>query len=346
MALELDEATASVHPPDRGPPTAAEIRNECLGRWVALDGGGGAPGAASANSDEGLINRGDGESGGGSEGTGESGTRWPDRRTEGTEMRLFKSREEKEQIDAGRSEWEEFVRTASQGTPEQIKGALVRLEQSPNVRALSDKERRRRGYEAFERYAENVLADDFLTAEEEEVFDLVAERLGVPQEDWSGRLRPLLLRVMVARANDGRLDALPNPKLMAKKGEVVHLETAAGLMKEVVQREWRSGSGGVSFKIAPGVRYRTGQTRGRSVVVGSQIVIEDSGVLSVSSQRAVFIGSRKTIECAYSKLVNVEVFTDGIQFHVSNRQKPTLLRLDAGVGDLVAATINATIPSD
>ena len=261
-------------------------------------------------------------------------------------MRLFKSREEKEQIDAGRSEWEEFVRTASQGTPEQIKGALVRLEQSPNVRALSDKERRRRGYEAFERYAENVLADDFLTAEEEEVFDLVAERLGVPQEDWSGRLRPLLLRVMVARANDGRLDALPNPKLMAKKGEVVHLETAAGLMKEVVQREWRSGSGGVSFKIAPGVRYRTGQTRGRSVVVGSQIVIEDSGVLSVSSQRAVFIGSRKTVECAYSKLVNVEVFTDGIQFHVSNRQKPTLLRLDAGVGDLVAATINATIPSD
>ena len=115
-------------------------------------------------------------------------------------------------------------------------------------------------------------------------------------------------------------------------------------MKEVVQREWRSGSSGVSFRIAKGVRYRVGQTRGRSVVVGTELQVEDSGVLAVSSQRLAYLGSRKTLEVPYAKLMNVEVFTDGLVVHASNRQRAPLFRFGENMmGDVVAATLSAAV---
>jgi hypothetical protein len=46
---------------------------------------------------------------------------------------------------------------------------------------------------------------------------------------------------------------------------------------------------------------------------------DDQGTLSVSSSRAVFIGAKKTMEMPYAKLVNLGVFADGVQFHLSNR---------------------------
>ncbi len=256
-------------------------------------------------------------------------------------MRLFKSREQKEQIDAGRGEWDQFVATASTGDPATVRSALARLNSSPNVLALSDKDRRQRADQAFRLYAENVLADDVLTAEEEAVFDDVFEGLGLTPADMGGRFKDVARRLMIAQANDGRLTPIDGPNLMAKRGEEVFLEVPAGLMKEVVQREWRAGSGGVSFRVMKGVHYRTGRTRGRSVVVGTQIVVEDSGYLAVTSQRAVYVGSRKSLEFAYPKMLDMEVFTDGIRFQVSNRQKSSMLALDEGSGDVVAATINA-----
>ena len=77
---------------------------------------------------------------------------------------------------------------------------------------------------------------------------------------------------------------------------------------------------GFSFPIGKtGIRYRVGGARGHSVVVGQRLQVDDTGTLSISSKRAVFIGNRKTIEMPYSKLVNLSVYTDGVQFHLSNR---------------------------
>jgi hypothetical protein len=141
----------------------------------------------------------------------------------------------------------------------------------------------------------------------------------------------------------GRLDVIDSPQLMTKKNEVVHLETMAGLMKEVALREWRGGSSGVSFRVAKGVRYHVGQTRGHSVVVGTELQLEDSGPLSVTSLRAAFMGSRKTLEFPFAKVMGVEVFTDGISIRASNRQKTPLFKLEEGMGHVVAATLNAAV---
>jgi hypothetical protein len=185
-----------------------------------------------------------------------------------------------------------------------------------------------------------VLADDHLTIDEEMAFQDVGEALGIEPDDLQGPYRDLLARLVVAKANDGRLDVVESPQLMTKKNEVVHLEIAAALMKEVVMREWRSGSSGVSFRIAPGVRYRVGNTRGRSVVVGTELQVEDTGTLAVTSQRATYMGSRKTMEFPYSKILGLDVFNDGVRFHSSNRQRTPLFKVESGSGDVVAAILN------
>jgi hypothetical protein len=257
-------------------------------------------------------------------------------------MRLFQSKEKKQQVDAARSSYSDFARSAAASDPQQAHELAASFKGSSQLSVLSEKERRERGADAFRAYAENVLADDRLTEEEETAFGEVAEALGIAQPEFQTRFIDLLNRLVIARVNDGRLGVIAEPHLMTKKDEIIHLETNASLMKEVAVREWRGGSSGVSFRIAKGVSYRTGAVRGKSVVVGTELQVADSGVLAVTSQRIAYMGN-KTIELSYAKLMNLDVFSDGIRVHVSNRQSAPLFKVDPGVGEVIAATVNAAM---
>jgi hypothetical protein len=113
-------------------------------------------------------------------------------------------------------------------------------------------------------------------------------------------------------------------------------------MHEVAVREWHGGSQGVSFRVAKGVRYRVGSTRGHLVTVGSQLQVADTGLLSVTSQRAAFLGERKTVEMPYSKLLGMNVFSDAISFSLANRQNAPLIKVTIST-EVLAALINAAI---
>lgn len=258
-------------------------------------------------------------------------------------MRLFKSQEGKQQIDAARIDFDHFVTAVAGGEPQQVKALASSFSAKPELAALSDKERRRRSEAAFRTYAENVLADEQLTIDEEMAFNEVANALGVEEQSFEGRFKDILCRLAVARANDGRLEIIESPQLMTKKHEVVHLQTGAALMKEAMVREWRGGYSGFSFPIAKGIRYRTGSGGGHSVVVGTELQFEDSGVFSITSQRIAYTGSRKTMEVPYTKLMSIDVFADGIRLHASNRQKALLFSVDQGMGNVIAATLNTAV---
>ena len=107
-------------------------------------------------------------------------------------------------------------------------------------------------------------------------------------------------------------------------------------------REFRGGSQGVSFRVAKGVRYRVGAMRGHMVTVGTQMQVADTGVLSVTSQRAAFLGNRKTLDMPYSKLIGMELFSDGVRFSLSSRQTAPLIRVSCNP-DVLGALLNAAI---
>jgi hypothetical protein len=180
-----------------------------------------------------------------------------------------------------------------------VRGGDDSAETLAELRGLADPRHRSDAHAALLAFSDGLLADDLLSSTEEERWQEVGDALGVTQADLNRpEFKGLLVHLTIARINDGRLPEVPagQARLMAKRGEIVHLETGAALMKEVIDREFRGGSRGVSVPIAKGVRFRTGSFRGKSVVVGSHMEAADTGIISVSSKRIVFMGTRKTIE--------------------------------------------------
>lgn len=260
-------------------------------------------------------------------------------------VKFFKSAEEKAAIADARQRILGAAARLAKATPDEARSMATTLASDASLQVLSEKDRRQLQDQAFRAYAETVLADDHLTVDEEDAFGVVSDALQIPEQalTQAGQHRDIFTRLVVAQLNDGRLNELSSPRLIAKAGEKVHAETGAALLKEVTIRQFQGGSRGVSFRVVKGVRYHVGSFKGQSVAVGTEMQIQDVGALSVTSNRVVFLGEKKTLEFQYAKLVGLEVFNDGLRLQVSNRQTVSLIRLEPAMGPVVAATINAAM---
>ena len=188
----------------------------------------------------------------------------------------------------------------------------------------------------------DVMADDTLTADEEDRIVRTAAALGTEVQSLQTTAPDALEEIVIGKINAGRPPVLSSPPVMLNAGEIAYAAFAVDLMKEVVQREFRGGSQGVSIPLGGGFRYRVGSMRGHSVVVGTQLVPQDSGMLTVTSKRALFTGQKKTLEFRRDRLVGMEQYTDGIRLNVSNRQTASLFKLHPGQSSNVLAALLST----
>jgi hypothetical protein len=205
---------------------------------------------------------------------------------------------------------------------------------------LSEKELQDLRVKAFIGAADQAIGDQILTPEEDASLNRSMAWLGVTWAQVSDLEPSFPAKAIVSSINGGMLPEVAEPRLLPKKGEIVHLEIQANLMKEVAIRQYQGGYSGLSIPIGKtGVRYRVGGVRGRMVQVGTELQAADSGILAITNKRAVYMGSKKTIDMPLPKLVNLNVFSDGLQFHMSNRVNPPLFQLDQS--EIVAAIVNA-----
>ncbi|QDP80834.1 hypothetical protein FOH10_21100 [Nocardia otitidiscaviarum] len=95
------------------------------------------------------------------------------------------------------------------------------------------------------------------------------------------------------------------------------------------------GYSGVSVRIARGVRYHVGGSRGRYLPGPELQTPIDSGQAVLTTSRVVFKGFKMTREWRFDKLLGIDTSPDGdaVLLHVSNRQKVSGLVL----GGLVPA---------
>ena len=184
-----------------------------------------------------------------------------------------------------------------------------------------------------------LLEDNLITEEEDDWSNNVMNALGVDSSWITTNLLPETVEVMTARANSGRLQAQDEHELITKGSEEVYLEVVASKTKEVVIKEYQAGYAGISYKVSKNMRVNTGGAKGRMVPVGTEIQVEDVGIMSITNQRVVFMGSKKTQEFLYTKLVGINMFEEGLTLGVSNRQTSSSFQVDHP--QLVAATIGA-----
>ena len=248
--------------------------------------------------------------------------------------------EVKAELDRSLADYEAALTAAIQaGTPDEIEVERLRAVETAIAVNGGDASPRKAAY--YRSYLDNALADEVLTAEEERTVDSVGNALYPEAEREAQRavLADYRGPLFIAMVNDGRLPKMTEARMVLKRSEVLHLAEPAKLLKEVIQREFQAGSHGMSFRVMKGVSYRVGSMRGRMVEVGRSFEPIDEGELCITSLRAVYTGTRKTIEMPYTKLLDLNVYTDALQVHLSNRQNPPTFRV--ADGPMIAAAINA-----
>lgn len=140
-------------------------------------------------------------------------------------------------------------------------------------------------------------------------------------ETWQAEqhtLDALAAAARAAQAGTSRVNGF-----LPKAGEVALWAAPAALIEPRRQQgHYVGGYSGISMKIAPGVRYRVGSTRGRYVPGPEVQTPVDRGTVVVTTRRIVFTGGLKTREWAFDKLIGVDTSSNDREamLHVSNRQ--------------------------
>jgi len=73
---------------------------------------------------------------------------------------------------------------------------------------------------------------------------------------------------------------------------------------------------GMSFRVARGMYYRTGQS-----TVSTRVTVVDAGKLVLTTKRLVFVGSKRTSSTDLKKLVNAEMFSNAIRINKEGKVK-------------------------
>lgn len=108
--------------------------------------------------------------------------------------------------------------------------------------------------------------------------------------------------------------------------------------------KWVGGSQGVSFRVAKGVSYRVGGSRGHLVQGEEKPTLIDTGLGVITNQRILFIGQKRSTEWSFAKLLGFSLDDDQMAiFNVSNRQKASGLLYGATHDELVDAAISAAV---
>jgi len=237
----------------------------------------------------------------------------------------------------GRDDFESLAMRAASGDAEASAALPAAVEDARQL--WSTNKLNAKAWEVMTSAVRHVIADDVMTADEEDHLHRLGNVLGTPVTAIASNNFALFEEVVIAGINDGRLPELESPPIMVKNGETAFGSFGVALMKEVAVREFRGGSSSVSVPLGGGVRYRVGGVRGRSVVVGTEMVAQDTGVLVVTSTRSVFVGQKKTLEFRNDKLIGLEQYRDGLRLNVSNRQTASLFTMPAGQSPSIAAAL-------
>lgn len=203
-----------------------------------------------------------------------------------------------------------------------MRASLKKLQVSSNAEAVPNHERADHSRATFRAYAEKVLADGAPGNEQIVVWNELWNVLGL---EWDANLVDLLRRYLIAEAARGRLIALSDHKLLARTGEQVFVEVAAGLFGEQSAQVQGQSIEQVFVAAAAGL-------------FGEQT---EEGTLSITSERVVFLGSKQSIEFDYQQLAAVDYFKDGIRFQVTNAET-LIFKMADGWSDVVRAIIDAT----
>lgn len=208
---------------------------------------------------------------------------------------------------------------------------LASLQAQQRSLKLDHSEVKRVHINAMRHVSDVVLSDGMVTEQELYALEHLLRGLGISWADLPPtHLQTYQTAHVCMNIQKGQLPVVPSSVSLLREApsEVVHAEVRCVLLEErVIRREYVGGSRGASVRICKGVTYRFGSTRGHSVPV-TDILPVDGGLLSVTNQRVVFAGSKKSFSTDWSKVLSAEPYADGVLMAFQSRTKSAMLKYD------------------
>lgn len=199
------------------------------------------------------------------------------------------------------------------------------------------------GIDAFAKAYKAATRDGVVTEAEEAELLRIQDYFGV-SDNMVARTKLSLARFRLLREiSEGQLPIIQVQGLGLQKKENVHwLEPAELLEEQVVSREIRGQTSAVSVRIARGMTYRVGASRGR-VVEKKGIVSVSSGDLVLTNKRVLFRGNKKGFSTRLDKLLDAEIVGDTVRF-MDSSGKPRVVKLHSDRDiDILGAILSHTI---
>jgi hypothetical protein len=99
--------------------------------------------------------------------------------------------------------------------------------------------------------------------------------------------------------------------MVLKRGEVAAASTDASLCRYRTRTQYVGGSQGLSIPLGHGLRYRISSFRGQPIQT-ELLTTVDQGMLVVTNQRLVFLGSKRDVSIPVAKVLQIEAFSNGL----------------------------------
>ena len=168
--------------------------------------------------------------------------------------------------------------------------------------------------------------------------DRAVQEWRAEDQSWQVEHQRLQELVDVARNFQGiGLGEDPRIPLELHGGERVYYVAAGAALIEPrrLPSHWEGGYSGFSFRIARGVRWQVGGTRGHTVPGAEVPTPIDTGTATITDQRVVFQGAKQAREWAYAKLLGYQhdPSEPWTAIQVSNRQKVSGVLYDRAHAD-------------
>ena len=174
---------------------------------------------------------------------------------------------------------------------------------------------------------ENALKDNILTIDEEEKIVNLYELSKVSYEEFPPEAKQKLVKAAIIRdlleeKKTSRLKVENLPFNLMKKETLIWVFENATLNELKTTSEWQSGNQGVSIRIAKGVYWRVGSSRGQTVR-REYIQSSENGIFAVTNYHLFFKNYEKTIRIRIDKIISVSPTESSVVIHQDGvRSKP------------------------
>lgn len=187
-------------------------------------------------------------------------------------------------------------------------------------------------------------SDSFITKDEEQELEKIQNYLRINDSEIKKTKKELYRLRLLSQIQEGNIPVIMVNNIILQKGEKVYWVEPGELLEEkVINRKYKGGSKGVSFRVMKGVHYRIGGTKGH-VIIEKGIVNVSDGKFVITNKRLIFRGVIKSFATKFEKIINFDLYEDGINIFEINKAKSRIVKFkDKSNIDIIGAILTSAI---